>query len=198
MSGKPTRPHWQIHIGSDSGDVAQAKRINFHAAKTVKKDPYGGVLTLQGIGNELIAWAAAASLGTFEGRKQANLMEACAEWPLSALRQLGLQASVNPAGVITTPMGPVGTCFVEWLDDDFVLAQGVLNYALDPSDGCVNGLPCEETETIRSQSGLPLPLVIDRFTRMATILFRAGEAIVHSRCGGREQTVPARHTFISE
>ena len=173
MSEIPTRPHWQILIVKDSGDVSQAKAVNFQAAKTIQKDPYRCMLTLQGIGSELIAWAAAAPLGIFEGRRQANLMEACAEWPLSALRQLGLQASVNPAGVVTTPMGPVGTCVVEWLDDDFVLAQGVLNYAFDPRDGCVSELPCEETETICSQSGLPLPLVFDRFVRMATILFRA-------------------------
>lgn len=173
MSGTPTQPHWQILVVEDSGDVLQAEKVNLQAAKTIQVDTCRGILTLQGIGSELIAWAAAAPLGVFEGRRQANLMEACVEWPLSVLRQLGLQASVNPAGVVTTPMGPVGTCVVEWLDDDFVLAQGVLNYAFDPRDGCVSELPCEETETIRSQSGLPLPLVFDRFVRMATILFRA-------------------------
>lgn len=99
-------------------------------------------------------------------------VDAVCEWPLASLRQLGLQASVRDDGAIMTPMGPVGTSATA-RHGDVLIAQGMIDYAIDAADREATGTLRGETENVRSQSGLPLPLVLDRFTRMARTLYFA-------------------------
>lgn len=144
---------------------------------------------------EWIKWASVSTAAGFAARQAATDLEAGAEWAVSTIRQLGLQASVATDGSIMTPMGPIGHCTLSSSADitavgavrlgtephapapllppassvDVVMALGTVNYAapVDPA--------YPEGENVRSQSGLPLPLVIDRFRRMARVLFNADE-----------------------
>lgn len=121
-------------------------------------------------GPSAVLWSAIATRETLGISGTEDPLEAASEWVLASLRQLGMQASLGTGGTISTPMGVVGACAVA-KQDGVILAQGIVNYAMDAVD-------CEGThpvpaENVRSQSGLPLPLVLDRFARMARTLFRA-------------------------
>ncbi|MEZ3160690.1 hypothetical protein AB1K54_09110 [Microbacterium sp. BWT-B31] len=118
----------------------------------------------------MILWSVIAPLGRLASGSAASSLEAAAEWPLASLRQLGLQASVDSTGAIRTPMGVVGACArVELNGVD--LTEGVIDYAVSAEFRA--DFEAVEIENVRSQSGLPLPLVVDRFGRMARTLYRA-------------------------
>lgn len=95
-------------------------------------------------------------------------LEAASKWVLATLRQLGMQASLHTGGTTLKPMGVVSACAVAE-QDGVILAQGIVDYAMDAGD-CEGTVPAEN---VRSQSGLPLPLVLDRFARVARTLFLA-------------------------
>lgn len=117
-------------------------------------------------GPAAILWSTIATRETFGISGTEDPLEAACDWVLASLRQLGMQVSLQAGGVIWTPMGVVGACAVV-KQEGVILAQGIVDYAMDAGD-------CEvPAENVRSQSGLPLPLVIDRFARMARTLFRA-------------------------
>ncbi|MCY1313009.1 hypothetical protein D9M70_634920 [compost metagenome] len=79
-----------------------------------------------------------------------------------------MQASLHTGGTTLKPMGVVSACAVAE-QDGVILAQGIVDYAMDAGD-CEGTVPAEN---VRSQSGLPLPLVLDRFARVARTLFLA-------------------------
>ncbi|ABK05791.1 hypothetical protein Asphe3_42560 (plasmid) [Pseudarthrobacter phenanthrenivorans Sphe3] len=121
-------------------------------------------------GPAAILWSTIATRETLGISGTEDPLEAASEWVLASLRQLGMQVSLQAGGTIWTPMGVVGACAVV-KQDGVILAQGIVDYAMDAGD-CVGTDPVP-AENVRSQSGLPLPLVIDRFARMARTLFRA-------------------------
>jgi hypothetical protein len=121
-------------------------------------------------GPAAILWSTIATSETFGIRGTEDPLEAASEWVLASLRQLGMQVSLQTGGVILTPMGVVGACAVVE-QDGVILAQGIIDYAMDAGD--CEGTDPAPAENVRSQSGLPLPLVLDRFARMARTLFRA-------------------------
>lgn len=121
-------------------------------------------------GPAVILWSVITPVGLLDSGALGGPMEAAAEWPLATLRQLGLQASLDSSGHIRTPMGVVGACARTVLDA-VNIAQGVIDYSV--SANVLADLGVGVTENVRSQSGLPLPLVIDRFSRMARTLYLA-------------------------
>lgn len=118
-------------------------------------------------GSAAIMWSTIATREMFGISGTEDPRGAACGWVLGSLRQMGLQASLELDGTISTPMGVVGACAVTRVDG-VILAQGIIDYASDGID-CLQAAP---TENVRSQSGLPLPLVFDRFARMARTLFR--------------------------
>ncbi|WP_206477122.1 hypothetical protein [Microbacterium sp. KRD172] len=127
-------------------------------------------------GPAAILWSVIANEEALLSAGAANVAEAATEWALASLRQLGLQASVREDGAIMTPMGPVGVSSITrrtFGDAEVLIAQGMIDYAIEPADRAATELLGGDTENVRSQSGLPLPLVRDRFMRMARTLYLA-------------------------
>ncbi|TFB75022.1 hypothetical protein E3O06_06725 [Cryobacterium glaciale] len=116
---------------------------------------------------ETILW----SIVSDHGFNYDSIPDLICEWPLTALRLIGLQASASDDGSLRTPLGTVG----HWglaIRGDASLVQGVINYAAPTGSGGWH----PDSENVRSQSGLPLPLVLDRFSRTAKTLYRALES----------------------
>ena len=118
-------------------------------------------------GTHSILWSI-ASLQRYRDERFPDLI---CEWPLTSLRLTGLQASAHEDGSLRTPLGTIGFWGVV-VRDGAALVQGIVNYG---APGGEQGWP-SGSENVRGQSGLPLPLVLDRFSRTARTLFRAREA----------------------
>lgn len=144
-----------------------ASRVSQRADVTVVARPTPGPPWIVA-GPAAILWSTIATTETFGISGTEDPIEAASEWVLASLRQLGMQASLQEGGTILTPMAVVGACAVA-KQGDVILAQGIVDYAMDAGE-CEGTVPAEN---VRSQSGLPLPLVLDRFARMARTLFRA-------------------------
>jgi len=146
-----------------------ASCISPRADATIVARPTPGTQWLAA-GPAAILWSVIAPRESLGINGTEDPLEAASEWVLASLRQLGMQASLEAGGTILTPMGVVGACAVAE-QDGVTLAQGIIDYAMDA--GYCEGTGPVLAENVRSQSGLPLPLVLDRFARMARTLFRA-------------------------
>ncbi|WP_460788041.1 hypothetical protein [Microbacterium lacusdiani] len=165
---RPLLRLWQpdraaLLVGSDAAVPPAADGVVV-ARRATPGEPWPAPAT------DVILWSVIAPRSALSMDDGGNPLDAVSEWALSSLRQLGMQASLAPGGAVMTPMGPVGACAVVERDG-VLLGQGIIDYAIRPADR--PGHEGLDTENVRSQSGLPLPLVIDRFARMARTLHLA-------------------------
>lgn len=161
---QPTLRLWQT---TESGIVLPGDRGSELGARNVvaRRLTSGADWTVEG--DQSILWSV-ASRQSFD---RTSLPDLICEWPLTTLRLIGLQASAHEDGSLRTPLGTVGYWGLASLTGAS-LVQGIVNYAAPAGSG---GWP-PDSENVRSQSGLPLPLIVDRFSRTARTLYLARES----------------------
>lgn len=164
---QPDRP--VLLLGANVAGRASGADAAVHGRVAIERSTPGA--TWFAPGPAVLLWSVTATRRALGLDADAAAGEAAGEWVLASLRQLGLQVSLHESsGEVRTPMGPVGRFALDERDG-MVVAQGIVDYAITAADR--DGVEAVETENVRSQSGLPLALVVDRFVRMARTLYRA-------------------------
>lgn len=175
-------PGWNVLIESALQELETGNEVDERLAEEISTGNRPPTLRIWPVDNGALRWSAMTPPEKLDVGRHPSTLDALAEWPLAALRQLGIQASIRSDGAIYTPLGIVGTAAIETLakSTNILLASGIIDYAMHESArsealGDLESLP--DPENVRSQSGLPLPLVLDRFLRMARTLFSAETAV---------------------